>query len=172
MNENIRKGNSVLLFLLMFLRPPRLIGYGATKRSVSNIICVLVCVQLQPLYISFRMKILQYLCRIYIIFVPVMATAFWVWSTMEMWQTSRQWLSTHFFIRPYTYFHSSSKYSILVSYWTLCKKICFWHTLSLIFNQYFCFQENSVEAYEEENYRPKDILANLTIGWSHNKKII
>ena len=99
-----------------------------------------------------------------------MATAFWVWSTMEMWQTSRQWLSTHFFIRPYTYFHSSSKYSILVSYWTLCKKICFWHTLSLIFNQYFCFQENSVEAYEEENYRPKDILANLTIGWSHNKK--
>ena len=38
------------------------------------------------------------------------------------------------------------------------------HTLSLIFNQYFGFQENSVEAYEEENYRPKDILANLTIG--------
>ena len=65
MNENIRKGNSVLLFLLMFLRPPRLIGYGATKRSVSNIICVLVCVQFQPLYISFRMKIIRYLCKIY-----------------------------------------------------------------------------------------------------------
>ena len=50
------------------------------------------------------------------------------------------------------------------------KTICFWHTLSLISNQYFRFQENSVEAYEEENYRPKDILANLTIGWSPNKK--
>ena len=38
------------------------------------------------------------------------------------------------------------------------------------FQSVFFFQENSVEAYEEENYRPKDILANLTIGWSHNKK--
>ena len=64
LNENIRNENSVLLFLLMFLRPPRLIGYGATKRSVSNIICVLVCVQFQPLYISFRMKIIRYLCKI------------------------------------------------------------------------------------------------------------
>ena len=52
------------------------------------------------------------------------------------------------------------------------KTICVWHTFSLIFNQCFDFQENSVEAYEEENYRPKDILANLTIGWSPSIKII
>ena len=52
-----------------------------------------------------------------------MVTAFWVWSTMEMWQTSRQWLSTTTVLNQPPYEQNFPAYHIRQSIWVILDEL-------------------------------------------------